>query len=181
MACVLVVDDGSAFDQSVAAHLRAAKHALVGVRDAQQAQDSLMSGGCNFLLLNIALDQHDLCRWVRSNPRLVTLPIICASRQDDVNERLRYFQRGADDFLVAPFDGRELAARIQTVLRRAQPRRNHPALMVAVGGKVRLDVHRRTITVNDSDFSLTRLEYLVLYHLMHKRETSCTLMVSTMS
>ena len=166
MVSVLIVDDSSAFDQSVVAHLRAAEHQLVTVGCTRQAQENLASGGYNFLLLNIALDRQDICRWIRSSPQLGAMPIICASLQDELNERLNYFQRGADDFLVVPFDGRELAARVSTVLRRAMPRIAHSTPLVAAGGRVKLDVHRRMITVNDNDFSLTRLEYLLLFHLM---------------
>jgi len=166
MASILIVDDGSTFDQGVAGHLEAAKHLLVVVHDTRHAQERLVSGGCNILLLNIALDRHDLCCWVRSHPRLMALPIICVSRQDALSERLQYFQRGVDDFLVVPLDGCELAARIEIVLRRARPRPHYPVLLAAAGGRVKLDVHRRTVIVNDSEFSLTRLEYLVLYHLM---------------
>lgn len=166
MVSVLIVDDSSVFDQSVVAHLRAAEHQLVTVGSTRQAQENLTSGSYNFLLLNIALDRQDICRWIRSSPQLGAMPIICASVQDDLNERLDYFQRGADDFLVVPFDGRELATRVSTVLRRAMPRSAHSALLVAAGGRVKLDIQQRTVTVNDNEFFLTRLEFLLLYHLM---------------
>jgi len=166
MVYILAVDDGSIIDHVIVGHLGSAKHQLTFVSDPSQVQSALNTGVHDLLLLNVELDRQDICLWTRSNPRLVLMPIICVSRQDDLGQRLRYFQMGVDDFLVTPFDGRELVARIETVVRRAQPKTNLPKLLYAAGGDVALDVQRQVITVNGTDFALTRLEYLVLYHLM---------------
>lgn len=162
----LVVDDGAIFDTTVLAGLDPASIQLHFVSDTVGVQRALQSTGIDILLLCTHLDQRNCCRWLRSDPTTLKLPIIGFSKIDDLGERLRYFRMGIDDFLTYPFDSRELMARIHAVLRRAGRRHQQLEMLPAAGGAVELDIQKKTIIVDGVEFHLTRLEYLLLYHLI---------------
>jgi len=61
---------------------------------------------------------QQLCREIRATPALAPIPVLCISRTDDVEERIRFLEAGADDVIARPFDARELEARVEALLLR---------------------------------------------------------------
>jgi pilus assembly protein CpaE len=62
----------------------------------------------------------ELCREIRATPALAAIPVICISQTDEVEERIRFLEAGADDVMAKPFDARELEARVEALLLRFQ-------------------------------------------------------------
>lgn len=62
----------------------------------------------------------EICAQVRSTPNLSQVPVLCVSPSDDVEERIRFLEAGADDVMARPFDARELEARVEALLLRFQ-------------------------------------------------------------
>ena len=62
----------------------------------------------------------DICREIRSTPALAAIPVLCISQADDVEDRIRFLEAGADDVMAKPFDARELEARVEALLVRFQ-------------------------------------------------------------
>ena len=58
-----------------------------------------------------ATSAADVCRELRSRIALASIPVLCICQSDDVEERIRFLEAGADDVIAKPFDGRELEAR----------------------------------------------------------------------
>lgn len=162
----LVVDDGAIFDTAVLAHFSPGMFQLSIVANTVDAQHTMETMSFDIVLLATHLDPREFCRRIRANPLTAILPIISFSKVDNLEEKLRYYQMGTDDFLMTPFDGRELVARIHAVLRRADEPSQQRTSLSAAGGEVELDIQKKTLTVNGVEFHLTRLEYLLLYHLM---------------
>ena len=57
----------------------------------------------------------DVCRDLRSRLALATIPVLCICQSDDVEERIRFLEAGADDVIAKPFDARELEARVEAL------------------------------------------------------------------
>jgi pilus assembly protein CpaE len=57
----------------------------------------------------------DICREVRANPALAEMPILAINSSDDVEERIRLLEAGADDVMIRPVDERELDARVEAL------------------------------------------------------------------
>lgn len=66
----------------------------------------------------------DICRDLRTAPGLTGLPVLCISQSEDVEERIRFLEAGADDVIARPFDARELEARVEALLLRFQRSRD---------------------------------------------------------
>jgi pilus assembly protein CpaE len=62
----------------------------------------------------------DICAEIRATPALSAVPVMCISASDDVEERIRFLEVGADDVMARPFDARELEARVEALLLRFQ-------------------------------------------------------------
>jgi len=62
----------------------------------------------------------DICREIRQTPALSAVPVLCISQSDDVEDRIRFLEAGADDVMAKPFDARELEARVEALLLRFQ-------------------------------------------------------------
>jgi pilus assembly protein CpaE len=62
-----------------------------------------------------ATNPADVCRALRAQSSLATIPVLCICQSDDVEERIRFLEAGADDVIAKPFDGRELEARVEAL------------------------------------------------------------------
>jgi pilus assembly protein CpaE len=80
-----------------------------------------------------AKSSTDVCREIRATPGMARAPILAISQTDEVEERIRFLEAGADDVMAKPFDGRELEARVEALLLRFQRSRDVPSAS-AVGG-----------------------------------------------
>jgi pilus assembly protein CpaE len=87
----------------------------------------------------------DICAEIRATPSLSAVPVMCISASDDVEERIRFLEAGADDVMARPFDARELEARVEALLLRFQ-RSKDLAPAVSMDGVV-LTKARRTVAV----------------------------------
>ncbi len=87
----------------------------------------------------------DVCREVRATPTMASVPVLCVAATDDVEERIRFLEAGADDVIARPFDNREVEARIEALLLRFQ-RSNDLAPVISADG-LTLAKPRRVVAV----------------------------------
>ena len=88
----------------------------------------------------------DICREIRSTPALAAVPILCVGQTDDVEDRIRFLEAGADDVMAKPFDARELEARVEALLLRFQRSKDLHTVVSADG--VTVSRQRRTVAVH---------------------------------
>lgn len=109
------------------------------------------------------LDGLDVLRMIRGISRV---PVLVATARDDESEIIRLLNAGADDYLVKPFSGGQLAARLAAVLRRSVPAdvraARRPVLEVA---DLRIDPTARTAHLAGRELPLTRREFDLLAYL----------------
>jgi len=105
------------------------------------------------------LDGSDLLRMIRA---VSDVPIIVATARDDDTEIVRMLDAGADEYVVKPFSGAELAARVRALLRRLQL--GGPANTFTVGG-ITIDVRARLVSLDGEPISCNRKEFDLLAYL----------------
>ena len=132
---------------------------LPGLREALQDRPDLV-------LLDLGLpdvDGREVLRMLRAVSRV---PVIVATARDDEAEIVRALDAGADDYLVKPFGGAQLDARIRAVLRRVADTGGRPPVL-RVGGLV-LDIAARTAAVDGRAMELTPREFDLLRYLAER-------------
>ena len=167
---VLVVDPEPA---SVEAARRALEAAGLEVGTAATSRDALahlQRELPDLLVLEMLLPDISglgLCRTIREDPRLARLPIVMLTASNAEMDRVVAFEVGVDDFVSKPFHPRELALRIQAILRRTLRSALHgnpPSLFRFRG--LSLDPQQRSAYVESKPVALTAKEFDVLATLM---------------
>ena len=116
---VLLVDDEPGLRQPLADYLVRQGFGVVQAASAAQARRELPDGAFDIVLLDIMMPGEDglsLCRHLTETRQL---PVIFLTAKGEATDRIVGLEIGADDYVVKPFDPRELVARIRSVLRRA--------------------------------------------------------------
>ena len=97
-------------------------------------------------------------------------PVLILSRPGDLDQRLKFLHSGADDYLIKPFDTRELIARIQVIVRRSN---GHSESAIRTG-KLVVNLDTRTVLVEDRPIHLTNKEYAILELLSLRKGSTVT-------
>jgi DNA-binding response OmpR family regulator len=121
-ARVLVVDDEPTVREVVAGYLRRDGHEVTEAGDGETAMQLLGSDTPDLIVLDLMLPGvggFEVLRHVRSTS---DIPVIMLTARSEEGDRVAGLELGADDYVVKPFSPRELAARVNGVLRRALPR-----------------------------------------------------------
>ncbi|QDU64069.1 Response regulator MprA [Planctomycetes bacterium Pan216] len=114
---ILIAEDDWASRNLVQHALRKENHELVVTHDGREAWEAVQADDAPRLLIldwmMPEMDGLDLCRQIRENPELGHRYIIFLTSKSDVDEMIKAFDCGADDFLAKPFDQQELLARVR--------------------------------------------------------------------
>jgi len=143
---VLVVDDDIAICEALERNLRLKGFTVQVVNDGEEAISAVETGPPDLVVLDIGMPKIDgiqVTEYLRN--RNYMMPICILSAQDEVADRVRGLEVGADDYLVKPFAFEELLARINALLRRRQEdisdtvevldfRLNHPGRVAEYAG-----------------------------------------------
>jgi two-component system response regulator ResD len=163
MTTVLVVDDEPTIREIVVGYLERAGFRTLEAADGNRARELLERETLDLVVLDVMLpgtDGLELCRWIRSRSRL---PVIMLTARGEESDRIVGLELGADDYVTKPFSPRELAARVRTVLRRAEPA-DVPDECLSFNGLV-IDSATREVTKSGAPLRLTAREFDLLWFL----------------
>ena len=117
---ILIVDDDTNIAELISLYLTKECYETKMVHDGESALRELQSFQPNLILLDLMLpgmDGYQVCREVRTKSQV---PIIMLSAKGEVFDKVLGLELGADDYIVKPFDTKELVARVKANLRRCQ-------------------------------------------------------------
>ncbi|AIG02399.1 MULTISPECIES: response regulator [Pseudomonas] len=161
---ILLVEDDPMIGDAIQGALSDASYATDRVKNGLTALATLDTQHYDLVLLDLGLpgkDGLDVLDSIRRSNNPVPLLIITA--RDDLGDRLRGLDGGADDYLLKPFDMAELLARMRAVLRR----KGGTALSVLDNGVVSLDlISKQATTLENRDIQLSSREFALLQALM---------------
>ncbi|MEK6271988.1 MAG: response regulator transcription factor [Actinomycetota bacterium] len=159
---VLVVEDDAAIADVLRRVLRQEGHEVRSAEDGVEALKLAESFVPDLVILDLGLPKLDgveVCRRLRAES---DAPILILTARTDTDDRVEGLDSGADDYLVKPFERKELLARMRALLRRRPPR-GTASLAVA---DVRLNPDTREVYRGDRPVELTNREFELLEYLM---------------
>lgn len=147
---IMIVDDDNNIAELISLYLTKECYDTKIVNDGEQALIAFEHYKPNMLLLDLMLpgiDGYQVCREIRAKS---DVPIIMLSAKGEVFDKVLGLELGADDYILKPFDSKELVARVKAVLRRFQPAK--PEAYASVDIKC---VEYPGLIVNLSNYSVT--------------------------
>ncbi|MDR1700129.1 MAG: response regulator transcription factor [Lachnoclostridium sp.] len=115
---ILIVDDNVTVTEMISSHLTKEFFECKIAKDGEEALELFESYQPDLILLDLILpimDGYAICREIRKTS---SIPIIMLSAKGETFDKVLGLELGADDYIVKPFDSKELTARIKAVLRR---------------------------------------------------------------
>ena len=168
---ILVVDDDKAIVKAVRAYLEQAGYAVLTAGDGETALHILRRERPDLAVLDLMLpppDGLEITRRVRADRTLAALPIILLTARVEDTDKIVGLEMGADDYITKPFNGREVVARVNALLRRTRLDQSPGAPHVLTGGGLRLDLDQHALLVDGRPVELTRTEFNLLRALLEQ-------------
>ena len=170
MPTILVVDDEPAIVDLAAMYLETEGFKVERAEDGAAALSRITVAPPDLVLLDIMLPEMDgweVCRRLRAEG---DLPVIMLTARGDPVDRVVGLELGADDYIVKPFHGRELVARVKAVLRRSGRYAGGTAETAASVGPVEVgdllvDPARRLVLIDGGTVDMRAREFDLLLHM----------------
>ncbi|APQ12431.1 DNA-binding response regulator [Pseudomonas oryzihabitans] len=160
---VLLIEDDPDLGAGIRSSLREEGYTLDWLKDGESAVHALREEGFDLVVLDLGLPRLDGIQVLRqSRANGLTTPVLILTARDDTEDRVAGLDAGADDYLVKPFDIKELKARLRALLRR----RNGPSQLQLEGGGIVLDPATRRVSFEGQPVNLTPREYQLLHELL---------------
>ncbi|MDA8069854.1 MAG: response regulator transcription factor [Actinomycetota bacterium] len=160
----LVIEDDDAVRAAIRRSLLLSGYEVIEAEDGEQGLTKLAESVPDVLVLDIGLPRLDgieVCRRLRGAGDRT--PVLMLTARDSVDDRVAGLEAGADDYLVKPYDVRELRARLTAIMRRHLPEADGRSLRFA---GLELDSDAHAARINRREVELTRTEYQLLELLM---------------
>lgn len=161
---ILVVDDEPQIVEVVQDYLKQAGFRVLSARDGQTALTISRQESPDLMILDLMLpgklDGLDVCRAIRRDAALASLPIIMLTARVEETDRLIGLELGADDYVSKPFSPREVVARVKAVLRRTEDHTG-PSSKIHTGD-LTVDLAKRDVIVGGESIALTPTEFDLL-------------------
>ena len=165
---VLIVEDDEGIREMLKYNLSTAGFSVQEASDGASGLRTARTARPDLILLDLMLpgmSGFDFCRALRKSSRV---PIIMITAKDAEIDKIVGLELGADDYITKPFSIREVLARVNAVLRRAQPEANEPKSVPDLDsiGNFSIDRAARRVILSGGDVKVTAREFDLLSYLL---------------
>lgn len=168
---ILLVEDDRLLGDGLQAGLTQAGYAVDWLRDGEAAVAALSTESFAAVVLDLGLPKRDglsVLQWLRG--RHDATPVLILTARDQLEDKVRGLDLGADDYVLKPFDLDEITARLRALVRRAHGR-PEPLLVL---GELELNPAARTVTRAGDVIDLTPREFDLLHLLLQNTDRVLT-------
>jgi two-component system, OmpR family, KDP operon response regulator KdpE len=161
-ARILAVDDEPRYQEIIRFNLETAGYTVATAGSGEEALDAFTGEEPSLIVLDVMLpgiDGFELLRFIRERS---SVPVIMLTAKGAEEDKVQGLRLGADDYVTKPFSAQELLARVEAVLRRAQPPERNQRLEI---GDLHIDQAQKRVTVAGRDLHLSPTEYRLLVYL----------------
>jgi two-component system response regulator RegX3 len=168
MTKILIVEDETSFSEAIAFLLGKEGYECEVADNGRTALEAFKKSTFDLVLLDLMIPEIsgiDVCRAIRTTSMV---PIIMLTAKDSEVDKVVGLELGADDYVTKPYSSRELVARIKAVLRRGTPEdsQSNEGSSIHAAGRIRMDVERHQVKVNEILINLPLKEFELLEFLM---------------
>lgn len=166
MTTVLLVEDERGISDILRAYLEKEGFRVIQAYDGLEALDAFRRETPDVMILDLMLPKlsgEEVCARVRSRS---DLPILMLTAKSDLDDKVRGFRLGADDYLAKPFEPLELIERLRALLRRSRKGQPKASVLALLDGSILLYPETMRITKNGEEVFLTTNEFKILRTLL---------------
>jgi DNA-binding response OmpR family regulator len=170
---IYLIEDDLSIGRALLTAFRDEGHEVVWVRMAADAVERLRLEDFDAVLLDLGLpdgDGNEVLTQIRAAG--LTVPVLIITARDGLQDRLRGFDRGADDYLIKPFEIPELLVRLRAILRRSGASPDADALWHC--GALSIEERRMRVTIGDAPVALSKTEFALLLTLVKQSDRVLT-------
>jgi DNA-binding response OmpR family regulator len=160
------VDDEERMSRFIRLNLEHDGFQVVEANKGMKAVESLRTTMADLVLLDIMLPDVDGFEVLKIIRETSSVPVIMLTAKGEEEDRVRGLELGADDYITKPFSPRELVSRVKAVLRRTEAVGISSQDTIKVDDRLRIDLGRREVWVEEKLVKLRPTEYRLLYHLL---------------
>lgn len=163
IAKVLVVDDDKNICEVIKMYLESAGYSIKVANDGKEAQEVFSSFKPDLVILDVMLpyvDGIDVLKWIRKDSET---PVIMVTAKGETFDKVLGLELGADDYIVKPFEPKELIARVKAVLRRYTMETENKET-ISYDGLV-IDANSYSVVYRNQEVKMPPKEFELLYYL----------------
>lgn len=160
---ILVVEDEIDLNNVIVKHLKKDGYSVDSAFNGEEAMDFTAVACYDLIVLDIMMPVMDGLTFLqKSRAAKLATPVLILTAKDGVDDVVKGLDAGADDYLVKPFDFKELLARVRTLIRR----NSGSAANEIYAGKLKIDLSKKSVELGAQSIELTSKEYEILEFLM---------------
>lgn len=164
---ILVVDDDENICQVLKMYLESANYDVKVVNDGKSAQEAFTTYKPNLVLLDVMLpgiDGVEVLKWIR---REGNTPVIMLTAKGEVFDKVLALEIGADDYIVKPFEPKEVMARVKAVMRRYSVDKTDEDVLTFPS--LVIDTNSYKVLYKDEEVKMPPKEFELLYYLANNK------------
>lgn len=165
MVSILIIEDEQSIREALARFLADSGHSVEALATGMDGIQRAAEGGLDIVVLDLGLPDLDGAQVLKMIRSVSAVSVVVATARDDETEIVRILQDGADDYVVKPFSGAQLQARIEAILRRTGGDAGAGSVQV---GDLKIDVGERVVSMSGKTLDLTRKEFDFLVYLAER-------------
>lgn len=162
---IMVVDDDSHIAELISLYLTKEGYETKEIYDGKEAVEQFSSFAPHLILLDIMLpgmDGYKVCTEIR---KISAVPIIMLTAKGETFDKVLGLELGADDYIVKPFEPKELVARVKAVLRRYEQKTSETDKKVLNYSNISINLSNYTVTYYGNNLDFPPKEFELLYFL----------------
>ena len=159
----LVVEDEKDLNSVISRHLKKSGYSVDSAFNGEEAMEFLAVATYDVILLDIMMPVMNGYEFLaKARAKKIDVPVLILTAKDEVDDVVKGLDLGADDYLVKPFDFKELLARLRTIIRRKSAVSSNQI----VSGDLTIDIAKKSVERGGESIELTGKEYEILEFLM---------------
>lgn len=165
MTNILIVDDDINILKLVAIHLFEQGYKVFQAKDGIEALELLKNEACDLAIVDVMMPFMDGYALTKEIRKLYNLPVILLTAKNQIEDKEQGYEAGTDDYLIKPFEPKELSFRIKALLRRYENQPNESIIRI---GNTMINKKNYEVQIGKKTFLLPLKEFELLYFLVSK-------------